>query len=121
MRFEMSSDGSTLTPRAQILDHRIAAGACGRKWPIATDIAPQPDVRCRGYSDRAYIRAGRARWAALPRRRPPQQVRQLGNVGRDPPHAFLRSAYELDVNQWRLANGLANVVGFPASSGKTNL
>ena len=74
-----------------------------------------------GYSDRAYIRAGRTRWAVLQRRRPPQQVRQLGNVGRDPPHAFLQSAYELDVNQWRLANGLANVVGFPASSGKTNL
>ena len=88
---------------------------------IATDIAPQPDVRCWGYSDRAYIRAGRTRWAVLQRRRPPQQVRQLGNVGRDPPHAFLQSAYELDVNQWRLANGLANVVGFPASSGKTNL
>ena len=30
MRFEVSSGGSALTPRAQILD--IAAGACGRNW-----------------------------------------------------------------------------------------
>ena len=30
----------------------FAAGACGKNWPIATDIAPQQNVRCWVQSDR---------------------------------------------------------------------